>query len=1103
MARTIRVELDLEASTFSAKMKDATGKFVDLEHAIEKASGEMDVSSRKTKSLLKDVRDLTLILSQARSAFYNLRLFLVGWLDPIVKVNAEIQRAAFLLEGMSTQLTEVGRRNEAQRSLEYLIETAKSSPFALNALTDSFVKMKSTGMDPTAGSMKSLIDAVARFGGDSNILHRASIAIQQMAGKGVISMEELRQQLGEAVPNAVRMMARSMNLTYRELVDKISKGQVEASAALEKMFGEFDRTFGGSASRMVDTFGGAVQRAKTVLMEFALQIGGFRDGKFADGSFMKELTGIVNDFVDFLQTADAAKFASDLGGGIKTVIRFLADMAKWLAENWRLVEAAGKAFLISFGSKILIDALTRMFSTIGGLNGALKTLTSGLSQAATGAKIMANASAAGNMSAISWSVGLKTATNGLMAFGKSLLSIAPTAAVAIGVIFSIADAFGIFENKAYNAKKAWEDFQKGITTEGNIKAVQERLAQLTSQLETAKREASSTTYSYGEGFVQKDSTDILRDKENVKRLEAEILETKNRLSQMIADFGADLGDQQARATIRRFESSLGDMNAQFEAASAAIEEKRKKVEADTTLSVKERNDKVKALNEENLGNVNKYYVDLFRAANKQGQLLRDEADALKGLSTTEAMAARARVKEWDLYMEDLRKRARDAVATAESPNNFLAPSKKQIEHIDPIVRKIATIQGNIAKLKEGINSTKAPVAEFLAEVKAGMYPNITDAQKSLIEKLLEQEAQLERRKDLAPKFTALYEEIARSSQDAKAALGSLFQGDLEKSDTATENFRQRLEKLVGNIEGVDEATRKMLASLVEYGTAQFSITQQVSVLDKMVEKTREINESAMGVNELREANHNRELARVMRLIDINKFEGEDKVRVLKIVSDYQEALGREEEAARQGALRRQMDGWKDLATNIQQATVGWVDGFIDALAEGELSFGDFARGVLKELAKIVIRATIANAVMAAFGASSGTPNIDASAAAYPGYFHSGGTVGLNKSFGKVDPSVFLGARRMHTGGIAGLKPDEEAAILRKGERVSTPQQWKQATSGMGQERDVQVNLINQSGQPLNGEKAGVRFDGQQMIIDVVINALNKPGKMRETVKGLR
>jgi tape measure domain-containing protein len=77
----------------------------------------------------------------------------------------------------------------------------------MEALTDAFVKFKSAGIDPANGSLKSLADSVARFGGDSELLKRAAVAIQQMSGKGVISMEELRQQLGEAVPTAMQAMA--------------------------------------------------------------------------------------------------------------------------------------------------------------------------------------------------------------------------------------------------------------------------------------------------------------------------------------------------------------------------------------------------------------------------------------------------------------------------------------------------------------------------------------------------------------------------------------------------------------------------------------------------------------------------------------------------------------------------------------------------------------------------------------------------------------------------------------------------------------------------------------------------------------------------------
>jgi hypothetical protein len=52
-----------------------------------------------------------------------------------------------------------------------------------------------------------------------------------------------------------------------------------------------------------------------------------------------------------------------------------------------------------------------------------------------------------------------------------------------------------------------------------------------------------------------------------------------------------------------------------------------------------------------------------------------------------------------------------------------------------------------------------------------------------------------------------------------------------------------------------------------------------------------------------------------------------------------------------------------------------------------------------------------------------------------GLFHKGGTVGRGGSSTTVHPGVFAGAPRYHSGGIAGLKPDEVPAILQKGEVV--------------------------------------------------------------------
>src|SRR5205085_2943448 len=54
-----------------------------------------------------------------------------------------------------------------------------------------------------------------------------------------------------------------------------------------------------------------------------------------------------------------------------------------------------------------------------------------------------------------------------------------------------------------------------------------------------------------------------------------------------------------------------------------------------------------------------------------------------------------------------------------------------------------------------------------------------------------------------------------------------------------------------------------------------------------------------------------------------------------------------------------------------------------------------------------------------------------------GKHHNGGIAGSPTQFSSVSPAVFAGAMRYHTGGLAGLQPDEVPAILRKGEEILT------------------------------------------------------------------
>ena len=152
------------------------------------------------------------------------------------------------------------------------------------------------------------------------------------------------------------------------------------------------------------------------------------------------------------------------------------------------------------------------------------------------------------------------------------------------------------------------------------------------------------------------------------------------------------------------------------------------------------------------------------------------------------------------------------------------------------------------------------------------------------------------------------------------------------------------------------------------------------------------------------------------------------------------------------------------------------DGFVDKLAEtgdifGSLkeSFQEFASEFLKQIAKMIIQQLIFNALKAA---ANSNPYFAVAAAAVSGATnHTGGVVGRDSGPRKTLPaSVFQNAVRYHTGGVAGLKPNEVPTVLEAGEVVRTEQQEKalaakmdaakNATSGGGG-ASPQIKIVNQ------------------------------------------
>ncbi|ENV4121674.1 tape measure protein, partial [Escherichia coli] len=188
----------------------------------------------------------------------------------------------------------------------------------------------------------------------------------------VVSMEELRQQLGEAVPNAMQAMADAAGITMGELTKAVASGTVEAKQALSLMFVGLRAENENAAKDMMQTYTGALAQLQTSFTLFADRVGqaGYLDS-LSKG--MKELASIMN-------SAEGISFANSLGSGLTTAIDGLRQLAQWLAKNQELVINLGKvvAAMVAFklmraGIMGVVGAGSQMVSTFATMATAIQT----------------------------------------------------------------------------------------------------------------------------------------------------------------------------------------------------------------------------------------------------------------------------------------------------------------------------------------------------------------------------------------------------------------------------------------------------------------------------------------------------------------------------------------------------------------------------------------------------------------------------------------------------------------------------------------------------------------------------------------------------------
>ena len=201
-------------------------------------------------------------------------------------------------------------------------------------------------------------------------------------------------------------------------------------------------------------------------------------------------------------------------------------------------------------------------------------------------------------------------------------------------------------------------------------------------------------------------------------------------------------------------------------------------------------------------------------------------------------------------------------------------------------------------------------------------------------------------------------------------------------------------------------------------------------------------------------------------------------------------------------LRAEVAGQRDLRTELEKTArsqaVSSIAGALDDITLGASSAKDALLDMVRSFATAMLRALnqrLAEQLVkqfadaAASSGSSGGGNWLAGAAQIIGsFFHQGGVVGAGGVRQQALPAATWAlAPRYHTGGIAGLMPDEVPAILRKGEEVLTADDPRHSRNSRTAGGVSVVNQVSISG--AQGDAGRLRGVAEQLT-DVVNGAIN-------------
>lgn len=269
--------------------------------------------------------------------------------------------ATVKLDTLQRSMTALAGSEEGGKSqLSYLRQEAERLGQSFETIADSYKNLFAAGVGAGWSAtdiqnvFSSVLEAGTVLGSSKQQIGGALLALEQMISKGKVSMEELRRQLGNALPGAMQIGAKAMGVTSEQFQEMLKNG-LESEMFVKRFAQTLHQEYGQKSVLASKSLRAELERLGNAL--FFLQTA-LLDGENMEGvaEAIREITKLISSPV-FLQ-------------GINQIGKLVA----FLAKNIKLIIGIGAIFGIrrliilfqTLGGTMLFTNISRLFAVMVG-----------------------------------------------------------------------------------------------------------------------------------------------------------------------------------------------------------------------------------------------------------------------------------------------------------------------------------------------------------------------------------------------------------------------------------------------------------------------------------------------------------------------------------------------------------------------------------------------------------------------------------------------------------------------------------------------------------------------------------------------------------------